>query len=1283
MRRLPLAAYVPMGVTSRYAAPKATVDPDRSKKWIKRAAPIVLAHKVQFFSALIFSFLGLIIQVWIPKILQNGITNSLINKTQPLHNYVELIAVLGLFTGVFGYISRTNLFKVAYAIEFDLRNILYEHFTRMSFPFYDRVQSGQLISRANSDIRSVQMYLTFAPMILVQCSIAVVAFAFMLSISVPLAFVAMASMPFIYIVGVKMRKSLFPVSWIIQARLAEVATVVDENVNGVRVVRSFAAEQQQLRQLATAADRVQWAYIKDADLRARFAPLVQNLSQVGLVLVLLVGGWMVIHEHLPVASIVSFNLYLVMMQAPFMMLGMLIMMGQRASASAERIYEILDEVPTIVDRPDAVDLVDSSGDVEFDGVSFAYADDSLLSKEGDGPREILRDFNLHLHPGETIALVGRTGSGKSTVARVLARFYDATGGTVRVDGHDVRDLTLTSLRANIGVVLDEPFLFSVSIRDNIAYGRPDASLEEVVAAAEAAGAAGFIKRLSDGYDTVVGERGYTLSGGQRQRIAIARALLVNPPILILDDATSAIDVKVEQRIHSSLPRPHGGAHHAHHRPPVVHHQPGRPGRAARRGPHRGGRHPRRAARLDAALCRGARPGGQRGADGRGGRGRHRGPRAGRRRPRARGRRPLMFGGGGVGPPMGGGGAPGAAQAGLPFGGIPHELQDGVDVLLAQEGERGESDAVFTQLPSSHESKKLSLTSLLMEYPLMSALAALLVGLIALFTQLGPSLVSYAINHGLTPPHYDYGVVVAMALLYLVSIVVSGGAQWGQARVTGRLASWVMNDLRIKVFRHLQRLSLDFFTEEKAGVVMSRMTSDIENLQQLLQDGLAQFAIQGLTMVVITVFLFATNATLAAITVFAVLPPLVIMSLWFKRASERGYDKVRDGIALVLADLSESLQGVRIVTAHNRQRYNVETHRDIVGSYRDANNYTGRINGVYGPGSQVISVFGQVLILGIGGAMYLHHPQEINLGQLTAFFLYVNRFFSPIQLLVQQYNTFQQGRASVFKLQGLLENEPSVLEARDAVELPQIRGEIRFDHVSFGYDPAVPVLFDVDLTIAPGETVAFVGATGAGKSTMAKLVTRFYDPTEGRVLIDGFDLAHVTLSSLRSQLGVVPQEPFLFAGTIRDNIAFARPGAPDDEVWNAVHQVGLGELVHRLPYGLDTPVHERGQSLSSGERQLIALGRAFMAEPRVLVLDEATSNLDLKSETMVEAALDVLLEGRTAVLIAHRLSTAMRADRIVVVGDGRLLEVGSHSELVALGGHYAEMYQTWITQSHTA
>jgi ATP-binding cassette, subfamily B, bacterial len=555
-KTLPLAAYVPTGAISRYEKPKAAVDPDESKSWIRRAAPIVMAHKKQWFAAVFFAFAGLMIQVWIPLLLQNGIGDAIVKNTAGLRNYVILIAVLGLLTAAFGYISRSNLFKVAYSIEFDLRNLLYEHFSRMSFPFYDRVQSGQLISRANSDIRSVQMYLTFAPMILVQCSLAIVAFCFMLSISVPLAFVSMISMPFIYVVGVRMRRKLFPVSWIIQARLAEVATVVDENVNGVRVVRSFAAEQQQLRQLGTAADRVQWAYIKDADLRARFTPLVQNLSQVGLVFVLLVGGWMIIHEHLPVQTIISFNLWLVMMQAPFMMLGMLIMMGQRASASAARIYEILDEKPTIVDRPGATELVESEGDVVFDDVTFAYAEDSLLSKSEEegasGRRDILRHLNLHLRPGETVAMVGRTGSGKSSLARLLPRFYDVTDGAVRVDGHDVRDLTLTSLRANIGMVLDEPFLFSVSIRDNIAYGRPDATMDDIKDAAEAAGAAGFIGRLPEGYETVVGERGYTLSGGQRQRIAIARALLVNPPILILDDATSAIDVKVEQRIHGAL-----------------------------------------------------------------------------------------------------------------------------------------------------------------------------------------------------------------------------------------------------------------------------------------------------------------------------------------------------------------------------------------------------------------------------------------------------------------------------------------------------------------------------------------------------------------------------------------------------------------------------------------------------------------------------------------------------------------------------------------------------------
>ncbi|HZM55448.1 MAG TPA: ABC transporter ATP-binding protein, partial [Acidimicrobiales bacterium] len=524
--------FVPIGEEARNEAPRATIDPDRSLSWLRRALPVMRAHQGIFITALVLSFVGLVLQVQIPNLLNHAIDNSIEKHTVPISHYVWWVVGLGVTGAIAGYFSRLFLFETAYDIEYDLRNIIYEHLTKMSFSFYDRVQSGQLISRANSDIRSVQMYMTFAPMILVQCSIAVVAFVFMLSISVPLAFIAMATMPLVYFTGVKMRKSMFPVSWIIQARLADVATIVDENVNGVRVVKSFAAEEQQLRALQSAAEKVQWGYIKDADLRARFTPLVQNLPQVGLALVLLFGGYMVIHGTLGIGAILAFNAYLLMLQAPFMMLGMLIMMGQRAAASADRIYEIIDEQPTVTDKPDAVDLVDCRGDIRFSHVDFAYA--------ADAERLVLADFDLHIAPGETVALVGRTGAGKSTVARLLNRFYDVRHGSIEIDGHDVRDLTLASLRADVGVVLDEPFLFSVSVRDNIAYGKPSAAFEDVEAAARAAGAHEFITHLADGYDTVVGERGYTLSGGQRQRIAIARTLLVNPPVMVLDDATSAI-----------------------------------------------------------------------------------------------------------------------------------------------------------------------------------------------------------------------------------------------------------------------------------------------------------------------------------------------------------------------------------------------------------------------------------------------------------------------------------------------------------------------------------------------------------------------------------------------------------------------------------------------------------------------------------------------------------------------------------------------------------------------
>ncbi|GAA1639382.1 ABC transporter ATP-binding protein [Actinoplanes couchii] len=522
-------------------APRAGIHPDSSKSWLRRAWPIVRAHRILLISSLTLSFIGLVVQVQIPDLVRIALDRALVDRTDGLTGYVWLIAGLAVAQGVINFLARLYLLRTAYEMEYDLRNVIFTHLMRMSYAFYDRVQSGELISRATSDIRAVQMYLAFGPSILVQCTIAAIAFALMLSINAPLAVVAMLTMPVIAVLGVRMRRASFPVSWLIQARLAGVATVVDENIQGVRIVKAFAGEQRQVDLLAASADRVRWAYTEDAGVRSRWLPVMDNLPRLGLAMVLLVGGLMVLDGDATVGTIVAFNSYVLMLQPPFRMLGMIIMMGQRAAASAQRIYDILDTPADIVDPADPATPA-PRGDVRFEDVRFAYPDGTVA----------LQGLDLHVAPGETIALVGATGSGKSTVARLAARFYDTAGGRVLIDGVDVRDYPLTTLRDRVGIVPDEPFLFSMSLHDNIAFGHPTASRDQVVAAARAAGARGFIQELPAGYDTVVGERGYTLSGGQRQRVAIARALLVNPPVLILDDATSAIDVRVEHEIHEAL-----------------------------------------------------------------------------------------------------------------------------------------------------------------------------------------------------------------------------------------------------------------------------------------------------------------------------------------------------------------------------------------------------------------------------------------------------------------------------------------------------------------------------------------------------------------------------------------------------------------------------------------------------------------------------------------------------------------------------------------------------------
>jgi ATP-binding cassette subfamily B protein len=456
--------------------------------------------------------------------------------------YVWVVVALGAGQMVLGYVQRFGLQRARTEIESHLRTIMFDHFTNMSFSFYDHVQTGQLISRANSDIRSIQMFLAFGPMIATSMLSFVAALILMLQMHVLLTLVAAISLPFVYQTGLSMRKRLWPISWMMMARAADIATIVEENVTGTRVVKAFAAEPAQVSLFERAARRQRWAAVQQVNNQAQYGPIMQNLPRLSSALLLLYGGHLVINGDLSFGAFVAFNSYAVMLQVPFQMMGMLMMMAQRSAASAQRVLEVLDQQPTVVDRPGSFDLVSCEGDVKFDHVGFAY----------EGHQPVLRDFSLHLAPGETVALVGRTGSGKSTVARLIPRFYDITDGGMLIDGHDVRDLSQKSLRSHIGLVLDDPFLFSESVFENIAFGRPDASMEDVVEAAKAAGADDFIRNLGDGYASIIGERGYTLSGGQRQRLSIARTLLVNPRILILDDATSSIDAQREFEIHEAL-----------------------------------------------------------------------------------------------------------------------------------------------------------------------------------------------------------------------------------------------------------------------------------------------------------------------------------------------------------------------------------------------------------------------------------------------------------------------------------------------------------------------------------------------------------------------------------------------------------------------------------------------------------------------------------------------------------------------------------------------------------
>jgi ABC-type multidrug transport system fused ATPase/permease subunit len=547
----------------------------------------------------------------------------------------------------------------------------------------------------------------------------------------------------------------------------------------------------------------------------------------------------------------------------------------------------------------------------------------------------------------------------------------------------------------------------------------------------------------------------------------------------------------------------------------------------------------------------------------------------------------------------------------------------------------------------------------------SLLAATATGL------LPPYLAKLAIDDGIRP--HDLHALT----WYVVAFLAAGLATWitssAQTYFTGWTGERILADLRNRLFRHLQRLSLGYYERNRAGVIISRLTNDVEALDQLVTDGVTTLVQSTLTLVGTAIVLFFLDWRLALATL-TILPPLSAATIWFRTRSQRAYRAVRERLGLVTATLAEDIAGIRVVQAFTREQTNLRKFREVNDHYREANQETVFLNGVYFPFVDLLSTAATVVVLGYGG--YRFFGGSVSLGTLFAFMLYISNFFDPIQQLSQLYNTFLSATAALDKIMDVLDTEPEIVDGPGARKLPPVEGHVRFEGLRFGYGDGPEVLHGLDLDVSPGTTVALVGHTGAGKSTIAKLLARFYDPREGRITIDGHDLRDLTQESLRRQLGIVPQEGFLFAGTVTENIAFGKPEATPEEVVRAAETVGAHDFILRLEDGYETDLQERGSRLSLGQRQLVALARALLADPRLLILDEATSSVDIGTERKIERALRLLLAGRTAFIIAHRLSTIRDADLIVVLEHGRIVEQGSHDELLRSGGLYTSLYGDW-------
>ncbi|MDQ2726276.1 MAG: ABC transporter ATP-binding protein/permease [Actinomycetota bacterium] len=1263
---------------------EAPVAPRRG--WIRRLAPWLKPHRRKVILAFGFALLGSAITAAVPTVERQVIDNVIIAHRSALAPWMIVLAVAAVASFVAAYVRRFVGGRVGLDVQYDLRNAIYDQLQRLDFARHDQLQTGQLVSRANSDVGLLQGLLAFLPLMAGNVLLLIGSLVIMFVYSPLLAVVSLLVVPGLFFTAVRMRERTFPASWDAQQREGEVAVVVEEAVSGVRVVKGFGQEERELWHLVDRARTLYGSRVRAVRYQARYQPLLATLPVAGQVGVLALGGYLAIHHQISVGTFLAFATYLVQLAAPARMLAALLLVGQQARAGAERVLDLLDTNPIVTEMPGADRLAPARGDIRFDHVCFGYAPD----------RPVLDDFTLHVSPGETVALVGTSGSGKSTISLLLPRFYDVGGGSVTIDGIDIRHVTLESLRGQIGVVFEESFLFSDSIRANIAYGRPDATDEMVVAAARAAEAHEFITAMGDGYDTLVGERGLSLSGGQRQRVALARALITDPRMLVLDDATSAIDARIEEEIHATLRQVMRGRTTL-----LVAHRRSTLRLADRVAVVDGGRvidqgsHEELIERCAIYRLLLAGPGDA--IEGEGGAIAFGHEAAVGRQAQVAGVTPSLWphapslegslgghGGAGTratsrGPGLGrgrGGTASGAtAGGGGGGGGGSHNWMGALAAtpeLLAQVEAlppiRDVPDIDVT-IQADHD-PSFTLRNFLRPFrkPLAAGLALVLIDSVA--TLLGPVLIRAGLDDGVAKA--SVGALAIASVAFALVTAADLGDSIAQVLVTGKTAERLLFALRVRIFSHLQRLSIDFYDREMVGRILTRMTTDVDAFSNLLQTGLINALVALFTFVGVGLALVVWNWKLGLITL-SVMIPLVAATLVYRTLSGRAYRRARDEIGVVNANMAESLSGVRESQAFVRQDRNEANFRTLATRYLDARLSAQRLVALYFPFVQMLSDAASAVVLGVGSVFVAHH--SLTSGELIGFLLYLDLFFAPIQQLSQTFDSYQQAGASMRQINELMAIQPLVVAPTNPVDPGPLSGSLRFDAVRFAYPGGTgeEALRGLSFAIEPRQTVALVGETGAGKSTVIKLLTRFYDPTAGRVLVDGNDLRTLDLAAYRHQLGYVPQEAYLFSGTIRDNIAYGYDEAGDAEVEAAARAVGAHDFIAGLPDGYLDEVSERGRSLSAGQRQLIALARAQLVDPAILLLDEATSNLDLGTEAKVSRAMGVVAHGRTTVLIAHRLQTARRADRIVVLAGGAVVEDGTHEELLAAGATYARMW----------